>query len=745
MKILLDNHNEQVASVVNICCERIGADLVEYSADENEYDLAIKNYEEGDEISNFDLCKTLFLTPKNVSLSGVRYTLIKPFSPLELITFISEFSVQTMSAQAKEKMAKEFADASSVMKEIDAIDKANEETADGASGENTAASSQNFEALVDDFYNSSDDVPLSQLAQEFDAELNDDVPLNTLVQDVDDDVPLSAVAQGLADDIPLSAVADELADKIPDDIPLNAALENISDDTPLSLAADAIADDVPLNLAAREIANAVPLDEHGAAADDGLKDISNSAAETDSAPESAELKVDVPTDDAQNEKNVVQSENAEDLSPKEETPAEFIPLAPSDDMQAPIALAGDDLSSVREQNLNGAREAAQSEDLRTPLSSQNAQSDFKNFNDEISAENSKAVQQSFEQPQNSKNLQSRADTAGSDFDAAFSKIFDRISEADYFGSSTSDFETDTEKTSAKFTADIAAKSTASVAMSSATGARAGLAAGASTLCGADVGAGSASVQATTDPESSSGAVFVKKASSYATSAGAQKSLDAPIALAGEGDLSFESLYNEFPFESVQTDEPYADESKEQEPTPAEGAKQRGDDFDDRLFSGGSSDFSSHGASAPESKSLASGAKNINDTLMAKIGSAYLGGVGGFAVDGMRSARNFSEQAALNACEQKSEEASSDELNLPRAVNTPTASNSGEATKSAVRGEQVRGERGFKKPSAEELKSKLRDDLEAGIANTIEKFAGSKDAKDALKDFKINIDISFGDR
>jgi len=138
--------------------------------------------------------------------------------------------------------------------------------------------------------------------------------------------------------------------------------------------------------------------------------------------------------------------------------------------------------------------------------------------------------------------------------------------------------------------------------------------------------------------------------------------------------------------------------------------------------------------------LASGAKNINDALMAKIGSAYLGGVGGFAVDGMRSARNFSEQAALDACEQKSEEESSDELNLSRAVNATTASNSCEAAKSAVR-----GERGFKKPSAEELKSKLRDDLEAGIANTIEKFAGSKDAKDALKDFKINIDISFGDR
>ena len=60
MKILLDNHNEQVASVVNICCERIGADLVAYSADESEYDLTIKNYEDGDDISNLILIRRCF-------------------------------------------------------------------------------------------------------------------------------------------------------------------------------------------------------------------------------------------------------------------------------------------------------------------------------------------------------------------------------------------------------------------------------------------------------------------------------------------------------------------------------------------------------------------------------------------------------------------------------------------------------------------------------------------------------------
>ena len=238
MKILLDNHNEQVASVVNICCERIGADLVAYSADESEYDLTIKNYEDGDDISKFDLNKTLFLTPKNVSAPGARYTLTKPFSPLELITFISEFSVQNMSVQAKEKMAKEFADASSVMKEIDAIDQAN------------SASGSNFEELVDSFYDSGKDIPLSQLASDIAPEIADDVPLSQLVGDM-------PRTDEIADDIPLSQLADEaaLADTIADDMPLNAVAEKIADN---------IADDVPLNLAASDIPEDVPLNSIGA-------------------------------------------------------------------------------------------------------------------------------------------------------------------------------------------------------------------------------------------------------------------------------------------------------------------------------------------------------------------------------------------------------------------------------------------------------------------------------------------------
>lgn len=258
MKILLDNHNEQVASVVNICCERIGADLVDYSADESEYDLAIKNYESGDDISKFDLNKTLFLTPKNVSAPGARYTLTKPFSPLELITFISEFSVQNMSVQAKEKMAKEFADASSVMKEIDAIDQAN------------SASGSNFEELVDSFYDSGKDIPLSQLASDIAPEIADDVPLSQLVGDM-------PRTDEIADDIPLSQLVDEaaIADTIADDTPLNAVAEkiadNIADDMPLSLAASDIPKDVSLNsIGTNEPAesNHAPQDEISLAKDD---------------------------------------------------------------------------------------------------------------------------------------------------------------------------------------------------------------------------------------------------------------------------------------------------------------------------------------------------------------------------------------------------------------------------------------------------------------------------------------------
>ena len=621
MKILLDNHNEQVASVVNICCERIGADLVDYSADESEYDLAIKNYESGDDISNFDLHKTLFLTPKNVSPSGARYTLSKPFSPLELITFISEFSLQTMSAQAKQKMAQEFADASSVMKEIDAIDLANETASGGGASEDKAANAQNFEALVDSFYNSSDDLPLSQLAREFGGEL-DDVPLNTLVQDAPDDVPLSAVAQSLADDTPLDAAASELADKIPDDIPLNAALENISDDTPLSLAADTITDDVPLSLAASEIAGDAPLEGLKVAADDQADSRDASISASDEAKEG----------------------EARNSVPKNEAAVEFIPLAQDEsDNTAPIALAGDDEDLVERQNFKSEpnlNDAPQGENFKiSPEPAKSKSMEFSNLK----------AQETSQESVSSANLQTQIDAASDDFDADFSKIFDRISEGDYFGGSLDDFEA-TKKAFAAGAAAVAAGASASMSSAAAQNAPA---------------------------EKDEGAVRAQN----------EASDGAPIALAGKEDIPFENLYNALPFESVQTSEPknFADSSA--------GSQNSGENFGTKAFGGESSELSKE------------------DFLRGSISAFEHNGFSGGASD--TEAKNGGEGRSANGFARSSEAAQSD--------------------------------RRGKRPSAEELKSKLRDDLEAGIANTIEKFAGSKDAKDALKDFKINIDISFGDR
>ncbi|MDA3061817.1 MULTISPECIES: hypothetical protein [unclassified Campylobacter] len=361
MKILLDSTNEQVAKVVNICCERTHSDLAQYSMDEQDYDLVIKDYSEEDSISHFDVDKTLFLISKDDIIVGATHTLTKPFAPAELIKFISGFSSAKPNPEIKSKMAQEFADVSSMMKEIDSIDEKGDKSADMGIGlapindsadeetkaenpapkpkpglnidagdtislatsaeasdetqnevksepaknepfnieipdnlddlvlelapsepetkpsddsvsepaneaETTAeasvepasevasesgeasqneTSTQNFESLLDDFYNSDDDVPLSALAENIDDDtplsamldnVNDDVPLSALAENIDDDTPLSEISlDDLDDDKPLSALADEISlDDIDDDMPLSAVMDQISDDMPLS-------------------------------------------------------------------------------------------------------------------------------------------------------------------------------------------------------------------------------------------------------------------------------------------------------------------------------------------------------------------------------------------------------------------------------------------------------------------------------------------------------------------------------
>ena len=692
MKILLDNHNEQVASVVNICCERIGADLVAYSADESEYDLTIKNYEDGDDISKFDLNKTLFLTPKNVSASGARYTLTKPFSPLELITFISEFSVQNMSVQAKEKMAKEFADASSVMKEIDAIDQAN------------SASGSNFEELVDSFYDSGKDIPLSQLASDIAPEIADDVPLSQLVGDM-------PRTDEIADDIPLSQLADEaaLADTIADDTPLNAVAEKIADN---------IADDMPLNLAASDIPEDVPLNSIG----------TSEPAESNHAPQD---EISLAKDDAPIALAALDDENPKNSKTdksqtEDEIPAtrasETLPLAQQDEPQR----ADSSNETAVEKKADAAPNLEEAKDSTDVTLKQHESDGSFAYKTEERKSASQVVQ----------------DAAGasvnSGFDMDFSRLFDsagmpveEFGGYDNFAAAafTSDEKEDKRSTHDKNKAAVNSQKT-------------------------------------------------QISSQYEVAS------DTPIALAGAGDIPRENFYNAVPFQSMEFTGGLAQN------TPNEAWNSIGANFVASTNFAASANSSNTGIinSTPAPNFSELNLPHILDASDLPKQSEQSDSVAGGFADGFlramegdfansfatssadseqfksgKPAKSAAQQIKFNASKASertefkahkfgaSEQVNEMKFGAQAMPNELAASAAAEFAslmaselEPSSKSEPLRNEHG-KKPSAEELKTKLRDDLEAGIASTIEKFAGSKDAKDALKDFKINIDISFGDR
>jgi len=690
MKILLDNHNEQVASVVNICCERIGADLVAYSADESEYDLTIKNYEDGDDISKFDLNKTLFLTPKNVSVPGARYTLTKPFSPLELITFISEFSVQNMSVQAKEKMAKEFADASSVMKEIDAIDQVN------------STSGSNFEELVDSFYDSGKDIPLSQLANDIAPEIADDVPLSQLVGDM-------PRTDEIADDIPLSQLADEaaLADTIADDTPLNAVAEKIADN---------IADDMPLNLAASDIPEDVPL---------------NSISTSEPAENNHTFQGEIPLAkddtsialaalDDENPKNFKTDKSQTEDENTATRASETLPLAQQEEPQR----AGSSNETAVEKKADAApnlEEAKGSADVT--IKQHESDGSFAYKTDEKNSA-SQVVQDVAGAPVNS------------GFDMDFSRLFDSAGmPVEEFGGydnfAAAAFASD-EKEDKKSAHD---KNTAA-----------------------------------TDFQKT------QISSQYEVAS------DTPIALAGAGDIPRENLYNAVPFQSMEFTDGLAQNASIS--THNEAWNSIGANF---VASANSSNTGTTNSTPAPNFSELNLPHILDASDLSKQSEQANSVAGGFADGFLRAMEgDFANSFAANSADSEqfksgkptksaaqqikfnaskasertefkahkfgaSEQVNEMKFGAQAMPNVLAASAAAEFAslmaselEPSAKSESLRNEHG-KKPSAEELKTKLRDDLEAGIANTIEKFAGSKDAKDALKDFKINIDISFGDQ
>jgi hypothetical protein len=256
--------------------------------------------------------------------------------------------------------------------------------------------------------------------------------------------------------------------------------------------------------------------------------------------------------------------------------------------------------------------------------------------------------------------------------------------------------------------------------------------------------------------------------------------DTPIALAGAGDIPRENLYNAVPFQSMEFTGGLAQN------TPMYAHNEAGDSISANFAASANFVASTNSTPAPnfselnlphilDASDLPKQSEQAN-SVTSGFADGFLRAMEGdfansFAASSADSEQFKSGKPAKSAAQQIKFNASkpsertefkahkfgaSEQVNemkfgaqampneLAASAAAEFASLMASELEPSAKSEPLRNEHG-KKPSAEELKTKLRDDLEAGIASTIERFAGSKDAKDALKDFKINIDISFGDR
>lgn len=132
MKILLDSTNQMISKIVEICCERVGAEL----NDDADADFIIKDVDGDIDILEYDQNKTIFLISKDKTDFNTRFKITKPFLPAELINLlssldsihnyttksdISEFDLQKEELEAikNEKISQDILNLTQIVKEID--------------------------------------------------------------------------------------------------------------------------------------------------------------------------------------------------------------------------------------------------------------------------------------------------------------------------------------------------------------------------------------------------------------------------------------------------------------------------------------------------------------------------------------------------------------------------------------------------------------------------------------------------
>lgn len=182
MKILLISDNASIINIVTICCERINAEL--FMNEDNECDMSIVDTACVEDVAKFDEDKTLFLLSKDSEILP-KHRIFKPFLPTDLIEFFTNLNKQEDENMAylRDRIDENKKNISKIMQEIDDMDGRNRYS------EDELVDSKVLDSVLESFYNSDDDIPLDEIAQEimslnergfFSEDENDEIVSETL-------------------------------------------------------------------------------------------------------------------------------------------------------------------------------------------------------------------------------------------------------------------------------------------------------------------------------------------------------------------------------------------------------------------------------------------------------------------------------------------------------------------------------------------------------------------------------------
>ncbi|MBR7047336.1 MAG: hypothetical protein IKI43_03130, partial [Campylobacter sp.] len=348
MKILLDNDNASIANVVNICCERINAEVLPYSNDIDEYDLIIKNYDDGCDISEFDKTKTLFLVPKNlIGNFSSNLSLPKPFLPIDLINFLANYankpqdeaeSQMKVSEAMGEKIAQDIQTISQIVKEIDDMPTQNQEKIK-TGGVIMPSGSENIDNVIDKL---DDDRPLDEILKELSQKSENSQTTNIAETKVETQtvqtsenlaVPVTALNENfdMDDDIPLDQFIQNMQNEKSEKNENVANPENSSNpqgnDNKITIDENFdMDDDIPLDQFIQNMQNEK---SENSANNDEFNQILNSINKSDFADDKTETAQDLASDETTKSKDDEKSQ--EEKLQKEQNQEEVAPLKSQND------------------------------------------------------------------------------------------------------------------------------------------------------------------------------------------------------------------------------------------------------------------------------------------------------------------------------------------------------------------------------------------------------------------------------